>query len=189
MSSVRRTGEQGYLLLELATALPLIGMLLVGLGLAVVLCVRSYMLLNGDEELQQEVAICMQRMVNDALWGNSIATDQKQLATIKINQTGNTLGYGYDVPADYHDVQRYSVNGSKLVDGAAYAPMTGDNALGRVIVVEFRCDAVEGKPGLYRLSLTCRSMVTRRTYTLTTAVYEPVARTFQEEATRDADLP
>ena len=179
MSSVRPASEQGYLLLELAAALPLIGMLLVCLGLAVVMCGRSYILLNSEEELQQEVAICMQRMVSNALWGSSIDTDQKQLATIRINQTGNTLGYGYNIPADYHAIQRYYVNSNKLVDGTVYAPMTGDNALGQVIVTKFRCDTVPGKPGLYRLSLTGRSLVTHRNYTLTTVVYEPSPRTFQ----------
>ena len=158
----RACGERGVVLTELAVSLPIFGLLLTFLVFALVWGWRSYQRTAADAELRQEMQLAMARITESVLSSSYVAQDTQGIYRMRHSMEKKHVG----TPLD-----SYWLTGGRLVYQTSAAPLTGGYAGAGVHISSFSIRPDAQCPRLYHIEMTGRSMVTGRTYTLTTSVY------------------
>lgn len=151
--------EDGFVLTEIAVSLPILALLLTFLAFAVVWSFRCYRQEIADAELRQEMQIAAARIVESALLSDRIRERQRgvyEMRQLLSNQE----------PQDY-----YWLSDGRLIFNDASFPITGAFSDAGVHITSFSVRPDAHAPRLYHIEMRGRSMVTGRTYTLTTSVY------------------
>ena len=180
MNRKKALGEEGYALMEFFVSLPVYLALLIGLFAALLFFLRSYVLLLGDWELQQEMRLALERMAQDARAASRVevrASDRLHTEDYTevngqelVRRTDYELRMGKhgDPPYISKDVSLKNAAGEEISGYAAPQPMTGGrNAFGSLAVVDFFC---EERDGLLFLRLEGENRQTRKRIAFSTAV-------------------
>ena len=158
----RACGERGVVLTELAVSLPIFALLLTFLVFALVWGWRSYQRTAADAELRQEMQLAMARITESVLSSSYVAQDTQGIYRMRHSMEEKHVG----TPLD-----SYWLTGGRLVYQTSAAPLTGGYAGAGVHISSFSIRPDAQCPRLYHIEMRGRSMVTGRTYMLTTSVY------------------
>lgn len=165
--------EGGYLLLEFLASFPVYIVLLVSLFALWLFFLKSYVVLMGDWELQQEMRLTLERIAQDASSAAHVDAGSETLQIERyVNGKKSTTEY-----ALHEGKQGLPPYISKKVSGEDYGyyapqPMTGgSNVFGSLVVVDFKHD--KQGTGLLRLCLTGENRRTKKRVTFSTFVCLP----------------
>lgn len=168
--------EGGYMLPEALASLPVMLMLLVSLFAVWVIFLKSYVLLMGDWELQQEMRLTLERIAQDAASAARIEVKASNALCIERYVKGEKCSTDYVLSEGKQGSPPYI---SKKVTGGDYGysapqPMTGgQNVFGSLAVVDFFC---EKRDGILLLRLTGVNRRTKKRIAFSTAVFLPQER-------------
>ena len=154
-----RAEETGMILAELAAGIPIIVLFLTFLMVAVLWSRQNYERQIADAELRQEMQIAAARIVESALLSDRIR--ERQRGVYEMRQL-----LSHREPQDY-----YWLSDGRLIFNVASFPITGAFSDAGVHMTSFSVQPDAHAPRLYHIEMMGRSMVTGRTYTLTTSVY------------------
>lgn len=167
--------EGGYVLLEFLASFPVYIMLLASLFAVWLFSLKSYVVLLGDWELQQEMRLALERIAQDAALATRIECREPGALHIERFVKGEKCSLDYVLREGRKGLPPYI---SKKASGETYGysapqPMTGGrNVFGSLAVVEFRC---EKRDGLLLLYLTGENRRTKKRVAFSTAVCLPQA--------------
>lgn len=180
MSRQKTLGEDGYALVEFLVSLPVYLALLLALFAALLFFLKSYVLLLGDWELQQEMRFALERMAQDARMASRVEVMPPGKLHIEdyteVNGRELVRRTDYELRAGKHgeppyiskDVSLKNDAGKEISGYAAPQPMTGGrNAFGSLAVVDFSC---EERDGLLFLRLEGENRQTKKRISFSTAV-------------------
>lgn len=161
------------MLLEIFTSLPVYLVLLLSLFAVWLLFLKSYVVLLGDWELQQEMRLTLERIAQDVSSATHIEVQDARTFYIERFVKGGKCRVDYALRRGKMGEPPYI---SKKVTGGVYGysvpqPMTGGrNVFGNLAVVDFSCTP---KDGLLLLCLTGQNRRTKKCVTFSTAVCMP----------------
>lgn len=161
------------MLLEVLASLPVYLALLISFFAAWMFFLKSYVLLMGDWELQQEMRLTLERIAQDAASATYIEVKEPSAIYVERYVKGEKCSVDYALREGKQDMPPYI---SKKVSGGPYGysvpqPMTGGrNIFGNLAVVDFFC---EEKDGLLFLRLTGENRRTKKRIGFSTAVPLP----------------
>ena len=174
--------EGGYVLLEFLTSFPVYIVLLVSLFAVWLFFLKSYVVLLGDWELQQEMRLTLERIAQDASMATHIECSAPYELHIERHVNGKKSTTDYVLREGRKGQPPYISKKVSGEDHGYYAPqpMTGgSNVFGNLAVVDFQC-----KPdkGLLHLSLTGENRRTKKRVTFSTTVCLPPKEKDKKEA-------
>lgn len=165
--------EGGYVLLEFLAGFPVYIVLLISLFAVWLFFLKSYVVLMGDWELQQEMRLTLERIAQDAALATRIECSAPGTLHVERYVKGEKCSVDYVLREGKQGLPPYI---SKKASGITYGysvpqPMTGGrNVFGSLAVLDFRC-VPEG--GLLHLYLTGENRRTKKRVTFSTAVCLP----------------
>ncbi len=132
-----RSGEKGYSLLEFLVSLPVLLMLLAGLGTAFTIFLRGYFGILGNWEVQEQVRFSMQRIVRDLQY--AIDADTTMYGTLDIRVKGKNAEETSIVYKLYTDDNAAHILKRNKAGYGGPQPITGGSILADVSIVDFHC--------------------------------------------------
>lgn len=171
--------QEGFVLLELLTALPMVTLLLAASAGVFLYGMKIYWQNLADSELQQEIQIAASQIIDDLAQAKQVeALPGSEQEGVMITQRYAPLS-GKSKQANTivtYQVYQSGHTTKKLARGSDRgAPLTGNHALAGVTVEKFTCQPDADKPGLVHLYLLGRSEVTSHTYAIRTTIFMPPA--------------
>ena len=170
------------MLLEFLTSFPVYIVLLVSLFAVWLFFLKSYVVLLGDWELQQEMRLTLERIAQDASMATHIECSGLHVLHVERYVKGKKSMTDYVLREGRKGQPPYISKKVSGEDHAYYAPqpMTGgSNIFGNLAVVDFQC--VPDK-GLLHLILTGENRRTKKRVTFSTDVCLPPKEKEEKEA-------
>lgn len=160
--------QEGFVLLELLTALPLLLALMLTMMCIFLFGMKTYFQNLADIELEQEIQTAASRITEDLVNAESVEKIHGSSPGVYIMRRAAVFDK-QDLVVTYRVYNQKGLK--KLGLGDSNAPLTGEHALAGVTITEFVCAEDKEKKGLVHLRLTGRSLMTKHVYAITTAVY------------------
>ena len=170
------------MLLEVLASLPVYLALLISFFAAWMFFLKSYVLLMGDWELQQEMRLTLERIAQDAASATYIEVKEPRAIYVERYVKGEKCSVDYALREGKQDMPPYISKKVSGEDHGYYAPqpMTGgSNIFGNLAVVDFQC---KPEKGLLHLILTGENRRTKKRVTFSTDICLPPKEKDKKEA-------